>query len=53
MEEKKILTCECGFSITSPYGEENLLKHGKIHAQDKHPEWEVTEEELREMIQPA
>jgi predicted small metal-binding protein len=51
MTEMKKLSCECGFSITSPYGEENLLKHAKIHLKDKHPDMKTSDQELREMIE--
>lgn len=32
-------------------GEEDLLKHGKIHADDVHPEMKLSKEDLKKYIQ--
>lgn len=53
MQEKKSLTCDCGWNVTSPHGEQDVLKHAKIHVQEKHPEMKLTEKELQQMIKPA
>ena len=47
MPELNKLSCECGFTIISSYGEENILKHAKIHLKDKHPDMKVSDEELK------
>ena len=39
----------CAFNVKAEM-EEEVLKHAKMHAQEKHPETKMTDAELCEMI---
>ena len=47
MAEGKQFTCACGWTITSPLGEEDVLKHAEMHANEYHPDLNLTREQLR------
>lgn len=51
MEQKKTIKCACGWELSSPMGETDLLKHGKIHADDTHPEMKLSRDDLKKYIQ--
>ncbi len=51
MPEKNTIKCSCGWELKSPMGEEDLLKHGKIHADESHPEMNLSKEDLKKYIQ--
>ena len=55
MEKKlKSITCDpmCGFMVRS-HDEEELLEMAIAHGNKKHPEWKMTEDQVRSMIKPA
>ena len=47
----KTIKCDCGWKLSSPMGEDDLLKHGKIHADETHPEMKLSREDLKKYIQ--
>jgi hypothetical protein len=53
MEEKKRIQCDCGWTLTSQYGEDDLLKHGKILADDAHADMKLSREDLKIYIKSA
>jgi hypothetical protein len=46
----KMNTCPCGWTIISPLGEEDVLKHTKIHLADNHPGSAITDDEIRKKL---
>lgn len=53
MPERKVIQCDCEWTLNSPQGEADLLKHRKIHADDIHPEMNLSVEDLRKYLKPA
>ena len=49
MPDKKFECPKCTFEVKGG-SEEVVLRHAAMHAKEQHPEEEMTEEELREMI---
>jgi hypothetical protein len=52
MAKMKVAVCPAeGFTIKSPYGEEDVIKHLRLHAELHHPDMKnVKDEELMKMI---
>jgi len=46
----KMLTCPCGWTLISPQGEEEVMKHIGIHLRDIHPGMSITDDEISKMI---
>jgi len=46
----KMLTCPCGWTVISPQGEEDVIKHVAIHLRDVHPGTVRREEEIKKQI---
>ena len=46
----KMITCACGWTVISPQGEEQAVKHIRIHLSDIHPETSVTDAEINSMV---
>ncbi len=47
----KHFTCPvCGWSITSPDGEEDVAKHVKMHKEEKHPSIELAPDQMKKMM---
>ena len=42
--------CPCGFSVTSPGGREDLMKHVMMHKEDRHPDMKMSQQQLESMI---
>ena len=53
MPENKIIKCSCGWELKSPMGEEDLLYHGKLHADKAHPEMNLSKEDLKGYIEKS
>jgi predicted small metal-binding protein len=51
----KMMTCPgCGWTIKSPYGENDIVEHAMLHAKSHHPEMAKTKkEDLMKMIKDA
>ena len=45
-----MITCACGWTVISPQGEEQAVKHIRIHLQDIHPETSITDAEIGAMV---
>jgi len=46
----KMITCACGWTVISPQGEEDAIKHTTLHLKDVHPGTVITREEMKQMI---
>jgi predicted small metal-binding protein len=46
----KMINCPCGWTLISPQGDEDIIKHTMIHAKDCHPGLTETEDEVVKMI---
>ena len=47
----KKITCPCGWTLTSPLGDEDIKKHTMIHARETHPGEVHTEEDIVKSIE--
>ncbi len=45
-----MLTCPCGWTLISPQGENDALKHMKTHLSDTHPGTSMTDDEITKMM---
>ncbi len=45
----RTMTCDCGETMTGK-DDEDLLRLGKQHAAQKHPDMKLTDEQMRAMI---
>ncbi|MBI3841353.1 MAG: hypothetical protein HY297_05325 [Thaumarchaeota archaeon] len=45
-----MITCPCGWTVISPQGEDQAVKHILIHLHDIHPETSVNEAEIRATV---
>jgi predicted small metal-binding protein len=43
-------SCPCGWTIISPQGENDVLKHMKTHLSDTHPGTAMKDEEIMKTI---
>lgn len=50
MVKAKQFTCPCGFSVTSPYGTDDVMKHAAVHGSERHPEMKPSKDQLMEMV---
>jgi len=51
MAEGLQFTCPvCGWSVTTPKGEEDLNKHVGMHHEDYHADMEMTPEQARSLV---
>ncbi|MBI3859117.1 MAG: hypothetical protein HY296_02595 [Thaumarchaeota archaeon] len=46
----EMATCPCGWMVISPQGEEQAMKHSRMHMADVHPEASLTDAEIMKMI---
>ncbi|HEY3420698.1 MAG TPA: hypothetical protein VGK23_09115 [Methanomassiliicoccales archaeon] len=42
--------CPCGFSLITPNGMEELMKHVTAHKSDRHPDMNLSQKQLDSMI---
>jgi predicted small metal-binding protein len=49
----KSVTCECGFSVTTPHGDEELIEVVEGHASRVHPGLKLSREDILGMAKPA
>jgi hypothetical protein len=51
----KISTCpECGFTVKSPWGENDVVDHMMLHAKNHHPEFlKHDKADLKKMVKDA
>jgi predicted small metal-binding protein len=53
MSSKRNITCDCGFSVTTPHGDEELIEVVKVHASRVHPDLKLSRDEILQMAKPA
>ena len=46
----KMITCMCGWTIISPLGDADVLRHTQLHLKDNHSGTSMTEMDLQRMI---
>lgn len=46
----KLLSCNCGWTLISPQGEDDLKKHTMQHIAEAHPGMQVGEKEFKAMV---
>jgi len=49
----QMVACQCGWTLISPLGAEDVYDHLLRHVQVHHHELKVSESELREKIHPV
>jgi predicted small metal-binding protein len=51
----KSITCpECGWTVKSPWGENDIIDHTMLHAKNHHPEFlKHSKEDMKKMIKDA
>jgi predicted small metal-binding protein len=50
----KMMTCPCGWSVKSPFGEDDVLEHSMLHAKKHHPDMaKMKKEDVMKMIKDA
>lgn len=47
----KKITCPCGWTLTSPLGDEDIKKHTWIHVRETHPGEVHTDEDIVKSIE--
>jgi predicted small metal-binding protein len=45
-----MVSCDCGWTLVSPAGDDDVKKHASIHAADAHPGMTITDEQMSGMI---
>jgi hypothetical protein len=45
-----MISCDCGWTLVSPAGDDDVKKHASIHVADAHPGMTVTDEQASGMI---
>jgi predicted small metal-binding protein len=49
--QMKTFTCPaCGWTVKSPWGENDVADHANLHSKNHHPEIKMSEDELNSMI---
>jgi hypothetical protein len=46
----KMMSCECGWTLITPMGEGDLMKHAKMHVADAHPKMKVSDADMMKMM---
>jgi hypothetical protein len=46
----KMMSCECGWTLITPMGEDDLKKHAMMHVADAHPGMKVTDDMMTKMM---
>jgi hypothetical protein len=46
----KMITCQCGWTLISPLGEADVIRHTQLHLTENHPGTSVTPMDLARMI---
>ena len=49
--QMKTFTCPaCGWTVKSPWGENDVADHANLHSKNHHPEIKMSKDELNKMI---
>ncbi len=51
--KKQMIACDCGYSVTSPHGEDDLIDSTMAHAKRVHPTMSMFGDQDRKMIKAA
>jgi hypothetical protein len=46
----KMMSCECGWTLITPMGENDLKKHTMMHVADAHPGMKMTDDQMKKMM---
>ena len=46
----KMMSCDCGWTMITPMGEGDLMKHAKIHVKDAHPGMKMSDSDMMKMM---
>jgi predicted small metal-binding protein len=46
----KTFSCPCGWTLTTPTGEDDIVKHVNMHVKDFHKDMKTTREEIVKKI---
>jgi predicted small metal-binding protein len=46
----KAMMCDCGWTIVSPAGEADVMKHAKMHVMDAHPGMKISDQDFKKMM---
>jgi hypothetical protein len=46
----KMMSCDCGWTLISPMGEKDIMKHAKMHVADAHPGMKVSDADMMKMM---
>ncbi len=46
----KMMSCECGWTLITPMGETDLMKHAKMHMTDAHPGMKMSDTDMMKMM---
>jgi hypothetical protein len=46
----KMMSCDCGWTLITPMGEGDLMKHAKMHVADAHPGMMLSDAEMMKMM---
>ena len=46
----KMMSCECGWTMITPMGEGDLMKHVKMHMMDAHPGMNMSDDQMMKMM---
>ena len=49
--QMKTFTCPaCGWTVKSPWGEDDIVEHANLHSKNHHPDMPMTSDEINNMI---
>jgi len=51
--KKQMIACDCGYTVSSPHGEEDLIDSASAHVKRVHPAMSMSKDQIRKMIKPA
>ncbi len=51
--KKQMIACDCGYSVSSPHGEDDLIDSATAHARRVHPTMSLSRDQVRKMIKAA
>ena len=46
----KMMSCECGWTLITPMGEKDIMKHAKMHMMDAHPGMKMSDADMMKMM---
>ena len=46
----KMMSCECGWTLITPMGENDIKKHAMMHVLDAHPGMKMSDTDMMKMM---